>query len=195
MWRRSFRRRCGETPFGAGVDAPRAVERRCRGRQTALAFAWLADATHALLRRVLGHSPWWPWLLAPLGFGVITWLTRRFFCGAEGSGIPQTIFALKPDTAEQSEPLLRPHVALGRALLAAAALLCGGSLGREGPTVHVWRHPGAAHLLRDRDGDDSAARHPAATHDQRGARHGDREDSEPHRSTRRWRCATPLRER
>jgi H+/Cl- antiporter ClcA len=103
----------------------------------AVAFARLADGAHTLLRRLLGHSLWWPWLLAPTGFALIAWLTRRFFRGAEGSGIPQTIFALKPDAGAQGEALLRPHVALGRALLAVAALLCGGSIGREGPTVHV----------------------------------------------------------
>jgi H+/Cl- antiporter ClcA len=113
--------------WGAGVTVGAA----------AVAFAWLADWAHTLLRRLLDHSLWWPWLLAPLGFPLIAWLTRRFFRGAEGSGIPQTIFALKPDAGAQGEALLRPHVAVGRALLAIAALLCGGSIGREGPTVHV----------------------------------------------------------
>jgi H+/Cl- antiporter ClcA len=102
----------------------------------AVAFAWLADTTQALLRRLLGSSLWWPWLLAPVGFGAIAWLTRRYFRGAEGSGIPQTIFALQ-STGEEGASLLRPHVAVGRALLAGAGLLCGGSIGREGPTVHV----------------------------------------------------------
>jgi H+/Cl- antiporter ClcA len=103
----------------------------------AVAFAWLADTAHMLLRRLLQHSPWWPWLLAPLGFALIAWLTRRFFAGAEGSGIPQTIFTLQPEAGERGERLLRPHLAVGRALLATAVLLCGGSIGREGPTVHV----------------------------------------------------------
>jgi H+/Cl- antiporter ClcA len=103
----------------------------------AVAFAWLADFAQAALRRVLGVSTWWPWLLAPLGFFGIAWLTQRYFRGAEGSGIPQTIFALRPNAGAQGEAFLKPMVVIGRVVLAAAGLFCGGSIGREGPTVHV----------------------------------------------------------
>jgi H+/Cl- antiporter ClcA len=103
----------------------------------AVAFARLADLAQLGLRRLLGLSPWWPWLLAPLGFCGIAWLTRRYFRGAEGSGIPQSIFALQPDSGEKGLLLLRPHIVVGRMILACVGLLCGGSIGREGPTVHV----------------------------------------------------------
>lgn len=103
----------------------------------AVAFASLADLALAGLRRLLAVSPWLPWLTAPVGFFSIAWLTRRFFPGAEGSGIPQTIFALRADAGAAGLRLLKPHVVLGRIFLAAASLLCGGSIGREGPTVHV----------------------------------------------------------
>jgi H+/Cl- antiporter ClcA len=103
----------------------------------AVAFAGLADLAQATLRRLLGLWFWWPWILAPLGFCAINWLTRRFFPGAEGSGIPQTIFALQADAGERGAQLLRLRIVTGRALLAAVGLLCGGSIGREGPTVHV----------------------------------------------------------
>jgi H+/Cl- antiporter ClcA len=103
----------------------------------AVAFAWLADIAQVGFRHLLGTSTWWPWVLSPLGFCGIAWLTRRYFRGAEGSGIPQTIFALQADSAEKGLQLLRPHVVVGRMLLAGAGLLCGASIGREGPTVHV----------------------------------------------------------
>ncbi len=92
---------------------------------------------------------------------MIAWLTRRYFRGAEGSGIPQTIFAIRPESGELGQMFLRPRVVIGRVLLAGAALFCGGSIGREGPTVHVgavivntvgrWmpgrRFPGQRHAL------------------------------------------------
>ncbi|MDB6090704.1 MAG: chloride channel protein [Gammaproteobacteria bacterium] len=103
----------------------------------AVAFARLADIAQLGLRRLLLVSSWWPWLLAPLGFCCIAWLTRKFFRGAEGSGIPQTIFVLQPQTGEGALRLLKPHVVAGRMVLACVGLFCGGSIGREGPTVHV----------------------------------------------------------
>jgi H+/Cl- antiporter ClcA len=103
----------------------------------AVAFAQLADVAQAALRRLVGYCAFWPWLLAPAGFFVIAWLTPRYFRGAEGSGIPQTIFALRPNAGAKVEALLKPMVVVGRVVLAAAGLLCGGSIGREGPTVHV----------------------------------------------------------
>jgi H+/Cl- antiporter ClcA len=103
----------------------------------AVAFAKIADLAQLSLRKLLTVHPWAIWLLAPLGFFAIAWLTRRFFRGAEGSGIPQTIFALRPDSGEIGRLLLKPSVVIGRVVLAAVGLLCGGSIGREGPTVHV----------------------------------------------------------
>ncbi|HME39893.1 MAG TPA: chloride channel protein [Steroidobacteraceae bacterium] len=103
----------------------------------AVAFAGLADIAQTALRRLVGVSTLWPWLLAPAGFFAIAWITRRYFRGAEGSGIPQTIFALRADASARGEAFLKPMVVIGRIVLAAAGLLCGGSIGREGPTVHV----------------------------------------------------------
>jgi len=103
----------------------------------AVAFARLADTAQATLRHVLAHSALWPWLLSPLGLALIAWLTRRFFRGAEGSGIPQTIFALRTADEAQGNEILSLRVLAGRVSLAAAALLCGASIGREGPTVQV----------------------------------------------------------
>jgi H+/Cl- antiporter ClcA len=103
----------------------------------AVVFAGLADVAQTALRRLIGIASWCPWLLAPIGFFAIAWITRRYFQGAEGSGIPQTIFALRPHAGEQGERFLKPSVVIGRVVLAAIGLLCGGSIGREGPTVHV----------------------------------------------------------
>ena len=103
----------------------------------AVGFAWLADVAQAVFRRLHSSSQLWPWIVSPVGFAAISWLTRRFFRGAEGSGIPQTIFALRADSGDRGAQLLRPRVVAGRMLLAGAALLSGGSIGREGPTVHV----------------------------------------------------------
>jgi H+/Cl- antiporter ClcA len=103
----------------------------------AVAFAKCADLALAGLHRMTHAVYWLPYLLAPIGFAVLSFVTRRFFPGAEGSGIPQTISSLSPQAGAVGERLLRPRVAVGRMALAMAGLLCGGSIGREGPTVHV----------------------------------------------------------
>jgi H+/Cl- antiporter ClcA len=103
----------------------------------AVAFAKCADLALSGLHRMTHAVYWLPYVLAPFGFATLSFLTQRFFAGAEGSGIPQTIFALQPDAGAVGERLLRVRVAFGRMGLAVIGLLCGGSIGREGPTVHV----------------------------------------------------------
>lgn len=109
----------------------------CAVGVAAVAFAWLADSAQGLFRRIAGGGGLWPWIVTPFGLFAIAWLTRRYFAGAEGSGIPQTIFALRTDSDSQSRALMQVHVVVGRIVLAAAGLACGASIGREGPTVHV----------------------------------------------------------
>jgi len=103
----------------------------------AVAFAKCTDFALTTLHRMTHAVFWLPFVLAPVGFALLSHLTRRYFSGAEGSGIPQTIFALQPDAGPVAQRLLRVRVAVGRMVLAMAGLLCGGSIGREGPTVHV----------------------------------------------------------
>jgi H+/Cl- antiporter ClcA len=103
----------------------------------AVLFARLADLAQDTFRRINSAHWAWAWILTPLGMPLLSWLTRRYFKGAEGSGIPQTIYALGRDSGAVGIALMRMRVVLGRIVLAAGGLLCGASVGREGPTVHV----------------------------------------------------------
>ncbi|MBH3431049.1 chloride channel protein [Pseudomonas alkylphenolica] len=103
----------------------------------ALAFAWLADQAFALFRRMLGIAPWLPLIITPLGFAALAWVTQRWFPNARGSGIPQVIAALESPSRSFRAQVLALPVALVRMLFTLGALLVGGSVGREGPTVHV----------------------------------------------------------
>ena len=81
--------------------------------------------------------PWWPYLCAPCGLALCAWLTRTVFPGAEGSGIPQCIAALSLPGESDRDRLLSLRISTGKVLVTLLALLCGASVGREGPTVQV----------------------------------------------------------
>jgi H+/Cl- antiporter ClcA len=103
----------------------------------AVGFAAAAEQAQRLFGRMVGAQPLLVFLLAPGALGLSLWLTRRFFPGAQGSGIPQVIAALHiPDPAEAGR-LLTLRIAAGKVLLLLLGLLGGASVGREGPTVQV----------------------------------------------------------
>ncbi|HXS53749.1 MAG TPA: chloride channel protein [Usitatibacter sp.] len=103
----------------------------------AVGFALAATRTLEVLGRVLQRWPWAAFVLAPAGLALVSWLSRNFFRGAEGSGIPQTIAALAyPDSAIRDR-LLSLRIALGKIALTLVGLLSGASIGREGPTVQI----------------------------------------------------------
>ncbi|MCO6740587.1 hypothetical protein KQH31_30880, partial [Streptomyces sp. CHA15] len=90
-------------------------------------FAWLADASFGLFEKLLQHSAIWPWLVTPLGFAGLVWLTQGALRDARGSGIPQVIVTLERPEADLRARLLAPPIALAKPLLTAGALLVGGS--------------------------------------------------------------------
>lgn len=84
------------------------------------------------------HYSWLPLLVCPVAGVLIAWLTRNYFTGAEGSGIPQVIAALKVETPREKINLfVSVRIAFGKIMLGVAGLATGFSTGREGPSVQV----------------------------------------------------------
>jgi H+/Cl- antiporter ClcA len=102
-------------------------------------FALGSEAASHLFGRIESQNPYLPLLITPAGLVLIAWLTRRYFPGAQGSGIPQAIAALEfsPGMHHLRSSLLSMRIAIGKVLLSLLGLLCGASIGREGPTVHI----------------------------------------------------------
>ncbi len=97
-----------------------------------------ADRASEQFLQLVEGRPWLPFLITPLGLVAIVWLTRRFFPGAEGSGIPQAIAALHLKRHRHlRHRLLSVRIALGKGLMIVLGLLSGASIGREGPTIHI----------------------------------------------------------
>lgn len=103
----------------------------------AAAFAMGADLASSTFRHSAQRWPWLPFVAGPLGLMGVAWVTRRWFRGAEGSGIPQAIAALSMADHGHRVRVLSLRLAVGKILLTMAGLAAGGSIGREGPTVHV----------------------------------------------------------
>jgi len=103
-------------------------------------FARLADTAqhlfHVWTDRDTGHV-WLPLVLTPLGFAFCAWASMRFFPGTNGSGIPQAIAARELTQDEDRERLLSLRIIFGKMGLTILGLLCGASIGREGPTVQI----------------------------------------------------------
>ena len=80
---------------------------------------------------------WAPALVTPLGFAALAFLTRRLAPAARGSGIPQVMSFAKSVREPRARPLISLWTAGWKIILTIGALMCGASVGREGPTVQV----------------------------------------------------------
>src|SRR5581483_2551742 len=103
----------------------------------AVVLALLADRAQAAFLQLIDRWPYASLALTPLGLAVSAYLTRRVFPNSQGSGIPQAIAARALDDQRERGRLVSIRIAIGKIVLTLFGLLCGASIGREGPTVQV----------------------------------------------------------
>ena len=96
-------------------------------------FQWIffdLGGTAPLLGGWLGEART---VLAPaLGMVLVSWIVRRWAREAQGHGIPEVQFAIRAKGGK-----IRARVAGLKALTSAISIGSGGSVGREGPIVHI----------------------------------------------------------
>jgi H+/Cl- antiporter ClcA len=105
---------------------------------TVVGFTWLTERAIQIFFAIRADWWWSPLLLTPGCTGAIVWVTRRYFPGAAGSGIPQVMAALEPSVDAGHRGLfVSMKLSLAKIALTSCGLLAGLSLGREGPCVQV----------------------------------------------------------
>lgn len=102
----------------------------------AVVYARLIDFAYATFLRTIADHGWLPLFVTPAVAALGVWVTRRWFPGSEGSGIPQVIATLH-NVRELGPRLLTLRILIGKIALSCLAILGGFTIGREGPTIHV----------------------------------------------------------
>ncbi|CAE6853262.1 H(+)/Cl(-) exchange transporter ClcA [Paraburkholderia aspalathi] len=102
----------------------------------AVLYAQLIDIGYNTFLRYATRYWWLPLPFTPAIGAASVWLTRRYFPGAEGSGIPQVIATLHGD-GTLAPRLLSMRILVGKIAVSFLSILGGFTIGREGPTIHV----------------------------------------------------------
>jgi H+/Cl- antiporter ClcA len=103
----------------------------------AVFYARLIDWGYDAFQVMQHRHAWLPLIVTPALSAACVWLTRQFFRGSEGSGIPQVIAALHEGTTTLGPRTLALRLMAGKILVSLLAILGGFTIGREGPTVQI----------------------------------------------------------
>jgi H+/Cl- antiporter ClcA len=90
-------------------------------------------------RHIYQINPYWLFLISPLCFFLGVYLVEKYAPMASGTGVPQVIKAVSLD-AKQPDKIhdyLNMRVCIIVILSSLLGMMGGGSLGREGPLVHI----------------------------------------------------------
>lgn len=111
-------------------------------------LTWLSEHALAAFFALSAYSPWLTLVWTPALTAAVVWCTNRYFVGAAGSGIPQTLAALDVRTPpEQRQLFISLKLAAAKIVLTVGGLLAGLATGREGPSVQIGA--GVMHAARN----------------------------------------------
>lgn len=106
----------------------------------AVVYSGMFNVCIQIARNIFAYHPYWLFIFSPLCFFLATWVVEKFAPTAGGTGVPRVTYALSLDATSQTIEInqyLNMRVA---AIVALSSLLCvlgAGSLGREGPMIHM----------------------------------------------------------
>ncbi|MGE9295217.1 MAG: chloride channel protein [Puniceicoccales bacterium] len=103
----------------------------------ALYFAWVEIMSDYAMRDLHEEQPWLSFIVMPAFLILIIYLRDNFFQGTDGTGIPQTIAALKLRESPTRDCVLSLKIAMGKLVLTTLGLMAFLSIGREGPSVQL----------------------------------------------------------
>jgi H+/Cl- antiporter ClcA len=103
----------------------------------AIIFARMGEVAQKLFLHLVAISPYAPFVVTPLLFAGVVYVTRCSFSAARGSGIPQVMAAGHNPERHAGGDLVSLKTAWAKFAGTIAMLLAGGSVGREGPTVQI----------------------------------------------------------
>ena len=103
----------------------------------AMLFARMGDVAQKMFLHLVAVAPYAPFIVTPLVFGGVVYVTQRSFPAARGSGIPQVMAASHNPERHVTSELVSLKTAWAKLAGTIAMLLAGGSVGREGPTVQI----------------------------------------------------------
>lgn len=101
-------------------------------------FTLLADSAFELYQSMRSTASWAPLIWTPAITAAVVWAVRRWAPGAAGSGVPQLLTALAPETPQQERSrFISLKLSMAKILAVSGGLLAGLSTGRQGPSVQV----------------------------------------------------------
>lgn len=86
---------------------------------------------------IVAQCSWSALFYMPAGFAFMIYLTRRFFPGIQGSGIPQVIAVIDDPDHKKKSNLLSIKILIGKVITLTSGLIMGASIGHEGPMVQI----------------------------------------------------------
>ncbi|WP_190600176.1 chloride channel protein [Candidatus Vesicomyidisocius sp. SY067_SCS001] len=100
-------------------------------------FLTYSEHAQNIFKHLISSKPYLSFVITPVVFVLVVYITKYFCHYVQGSGIPQLIIANDSRNKSIRKKLLSFRVATGKIILIFAGMLGGAPIGIEGPSIHI----------------------------------------------------------